>query len=88
MKTVELRTAYCWHCDECSELNFSESVLYECSNEEKEDMYRYFHDMDEWDALPEGWQQFQTVCSPETVKCSKCGVEFNAIDERDADEDD
>lgn len=88
MKTVELRTAYCWHCDECSELNFAESVVYECSQEEKEDLFREFHDLDEWDELPEDWQQFQSVYCPEVVQCCKCGTEFMAIDELEVDEDD
>ena len=88
MKTVELRTAFCWHCEKCSELNFTEPVVYECSPEERGDLFRKFHDMNEWSELPEGWQQFQAVYCPDVVKCCKCGSEFKAIDEQEADEDD
>ena len=88
MKSVELRTAYCWHCDECSELNFCESVVCETTGAEKEEIYRYFHDLDEDDELPDRWQDFETVCRPDTVKCKKCGTEFKTEHESDPDDED
>lgn len=87
MKSVELRTAYCWHCDECSELNFCESVIYETTEAEKEEVYRYFHDLEDYDELPDNWRDFQTVCKPGIVKCRQCNTEFETEDEVDPDEE-
>lgn len=88
MRTVELRTAYCWHCDECSELNFCESEIYETTGTEKEEIYRYFNGLDEDEELPDRWHEFETVCRPDIVKCNKCGTEFEAKDELDPDDED
>lgn len=83
MRTVELRTAYHWFCEECSRENFALPQKAEMTEEEREEAFRRFHDLDGFAELPEDWRQFEMVMVPETVTCAECGTEFNAIDERE-----
>lgn len=83
VRVVELRTAYHWFCEDCSGDNFETAVKSELTEEDKESVYRDFHQMDKWESLPEGWEQFYMVQIPTMVQYSHCGAEFSAIDERE-----
>lgn len=83
MKTVTLKTAYHWHCDECSAENFALPMRKEMCEDEKEAHYRYFHGINNaWEPLPEGWEQFECVYIPDEVTCCECGATFHTDDER------
>lgn len=81
MKKVELQSAYFWTCDDCSSNNFSMPRKMEFGPGEKEEAYRHFHDMDDWEELPKDWECFEMVCVPIKVTCEKCGAEFETMDE-------
>lgn len=87
MKSVELKTAYWWHCEECGSENFSRSIKIELAPGEKEEVYRSFHDLDDYAELPEGWDQFETCHIPDEVCCSFCGAKFATVNERDGGDD-
>lgn len=82
MQTVELKSAYCWHCEDCGFTNFDLPQKAELTDEDREAAYRKFHDLSEFSRLPEGWQDFELVMIPDTVTCPNCHREFKAIDER------
>ena len=67
MKTVELRTAYAFDCEECGRENFVRAVVHEFSVEERTEMMEMFGE-DQVDG--------EFVSVPETVQCSFCGCEF------------
>lgn len=81
MKTVELKTAYHWHCEECAYENFEMPQKAELNDESREDAFRHFHQLDAWAELPERWDQFEMVCIPDIVICNDCKAEFSTIDE-------
>lgn len=82
LPTVELKTAYQWFCEECGESNFEMSQKAELTEESREEAYRDFHEMDEWEVLPEGWEQFELVMIPDIVECNRCKSKFQTKDER------
>lgn len=82
MRTVELQTAYHWHCDECGEICFSLPWNAEFGPGEREEAYRKFHELDDWQPLPDGWEQFEMVTIPEIVECWNCKTRFTTVDER------
>lgn len=84
VKEVELKTAYFWHCETCGGKNFSESVRVEMSDEDAEVAFRQFHEMEDWQVLPDNWRDFELVEIPPTVKCSACGDEFATMNETQA----
>lgn len=67
-KTVELRPAYAWDCDECGRENFARAVVPELSPDELEEL-RSEHGIDPWDA-----GDFVTM--PSRVECTYCGAVF------------
>lgn len=81
MRTVELKTAFHWHCDDCSAENFSLPQKAEMTDEEAEAAYREFHELDRWQSLPPGWRCFEMVQRPDWVRCSQCGNAFATKDE-------
>ena len=81
MPTVELQTAYRWHCDKCSAENFAVPEKAELIDDEREEAYRKYHDVEEWEELPEGWSDFDLVWLPKLVTCKDCGEQFDAINE-------
>jgi ribosomal protein L37AE/L43A len=84
MQTVERRTAYHWHCEECAKENFALPQKVEMTEQERQVAYRRFYDLEDWRPLPEGWHEFELVHIPEVVTCSECGATFRTIDERNA----
>ena len=81
-RTVELRTAYHWFCEDCSRENFSLPEKPELTKTERAQVYRGLNGIAEWESLPEGWEQFEVVTIPEIVVCQHCKGEFETIDER------
>ena len=81
MKTVILKTAYHWHCDNCSAVNFSLPQKAELTDEEAEEAFRGFWGLEEWAELPDDWRSFEMVEIPEIVTCSECGEEFATMHE-------
>ena len=80
-RTVELKSAFHWHCDECGEENFALPQKAELTDEDAEYAYRRFHDLEDWCDLPEGWRQFEMVNIPDKVTCSNCGETFLTVNE-------
>lgn len=75
IRTVELRQAFTWVCDDCLALNVQIPKLSELTDEDREHAYRQFHSMEDWQELPEDWRDFQMCWVPPTVTC-QCGAEF------------
>lgn len=82
MLTVELRPAYVWTCETCASVNFCQGMTWEGSDEDREAMFREFHELEDWQELPNNWRDFEPVYVPETVKCHHCSEEFSTRDER------
>jgi hypothetical protein len=82
MRTVELQTAFSWHCEECGHLNFALPQKAELTEADAETAYRHFHQLEDFAELPEGWQSFELVEIPDTVVCSECCEMFETTDER------
>lgn len=76
VKTVELKTAYCWTCEDCSEVNFALPQKAELTDDDAAEAYRSFHGLEEWADLPDGWRQFELVWIPPVVECKVCGMRF------------
>ena len=77
-KSVTLRPAFCWDCDECGRENFARAVVPEFSAEDLQAM-RNEHGIEPWEA-----GDFVTM--PPTVTCSHCGVVFSAVPFEDGSE--
>lgn len=84
MRSVELKTAYHWHCEYCGHANFALPQKAELTEEDAELAYRKFHELDQWAELPEGWRQFELIQIPDTVMCEECLNSYVAIDESSA----
>ena len=76
MKAVELKTAYHWHCDTCSEENFSLPEKLELTDDKAEEMFRYFNNLGPYADLPDDWRDFEVVKMSDTVTCKNCGEKF------------
>lgn len=79
---ARLLSAYVWDCDECGVENFERAIVAELTDEDREEMFREFHELDEWAELPENWRDFQMVTRPDGVTCKACGEVFEAEDDR------
>lgn len=79
---ARLLTAYVWDCDECGTANFERSQVAELVDDDREEMFRAFHEMDAWEPLPDNWRDFQMVTSPNSVTCRRCGMTFETEDDR------
>lgn len=79
---ARLFSAYSWDCDNCGAENFERAVTADLTDDEREEAFRHFHDLEPWTPLPEGWREFELVTSPTVVTCRSCGMEFEAEDDR------
>lgn len=68
MKTVEMRPAYEWTCEECGKDNYERSVIPELNDEDLQEL-KDEHGVNAWEA---GF--FQSY--PDYVVCGQCGVCF------------
>lgn len=75
-RKVELHPAHIWTCEDCGRDNFERCVEAEMPDDERAEMFRKFHHMQEYEELPEGWEGFGMVTAPEEVTCQHCGAEF------------
>lgn len=82
LQTVELQTAYRWICEDCGREHFAMPIKAEFGDGEKEAAYREMNDIDDWDLLPEGWDNFEMMSIPEAVACGDCGAMFGTVDSR------
>lgn len=78
LKRVELHQAVHWYCDECGTSNFEVLTISELTEEERADAYRHFHDLEDWQDLPDDWMDFELVSTPLYVTCSKCQTKFRS----------
>lgn len=76
MRSVEVETAFTWWCDDCGKQNFGLPTRAELTNEEKAEAYRHLHDLEHWEALPEGWSDFELVTLPRSVQCEQCKTRY------------
>jgi len=84
MEKARLLTAYVWDCDSCGAENFERSQVAEfVDDEDREDVFRKFHNLPLYADLPEGWQDFQLVTRPDTVTCGECGMKYEATEDHD-----
>jgi len=81
MDQVEMKLAFAWYYEECSELNFCLPQKAELTKDEREDAFRQEHLLDEFSELPDHWDCSEYMCIPEQVACNNCGTEFEAVDE-------
>ena len=66
MRTVELRPAHTWDCDECGRENFCRGIVAELTPEEKAEI------ADAGGSIETGhW-----LTAPEAVECAHCGAAF------------
>lgn len=72
---VELHPAFSWDCPSCGVGNFARAVVMELSDDDRQNM-REVHGID--DA-----QTGDFLLAPSEVKCSSCGEEFKAKDQRE-----
>ncbi len=82
-RTVELKTAYHWHCEECGVENFALPRKAELTDDEAEEAYRLYHYLDSYSPLPDDWRQFEIVEIPDVVECDQCYAKFATKDERE-----
>jgi hypothetical protein len=82
MKSVELKTAYFWTCEECYHDNFAYPVKAELTDDEAEEIFRQMNEMDQFEQLPENWRDFEMIQIPDMVTCSTCKTKFETLDER------
>jgi rubredoxin len=68
-RRVEIKLAFSFHCPECGEENFVNSVLHEFTPEERADME---------EQTGESPETGYWVTHPEQVKCRRCAAEFIA----------
>lgn len=87
-RIIELKSAYCWYCDDCSEVNFDLPKKLELNEEQRLKAYRQFSRTEDWEPLPKNWRDFEIISIPDTVKCKDCGAEFRTVDERDVKDED
>lgn len=74
MITTKLKTAYYWTCENCGRNNFEIPVIPKLTEDEAEDAYRQFNDLEPWSPLPDDWRNFELVSSPNFVTCCGCGI--------------
>jgi hypothetical protein len=79
---ASLTTAYSWICPECGVGNFVGPVRYEFTPGEKERVFREFRELEEWEALPPEWEEFELCRVPDLVKCVECGLNMTTNDGR------
>lgn len=86
MRNVEVRSAAVWKCDECGEENFCKLQIAELTDQEAEEAYRRFNELEPWSQLPEHWRDFEMITTPSVVECQRCGEKFSTKQPRTEDE--
>lgn len=82
MRTVELRQAFMWTCDECGAENFARAIAVESkTQQEVEEQIRGDLGLEEYESIPEG-HGGQFVMAPTTVTCTHCCTEYETTEEQ------
>lgn len=76
METITLQQAFWWECPACGAGNFAKAVVAEPTDDEKEEAFRQYHDLEAWQPLPPDWNSFDLVKMPICVKCDECQHRF------------
>jgi hypothetical protein len=73
---VDLFPAFRWQCPECQNWNFCSPDNSGVSDEEYEDIFREYFDLEPWQELPENYENMlEAVAMPTEVVCI-CGSKF------------
>jgi len=80
MESVPLNVAYYWTCKTCARRNFALPDVMEVDEDEREEAYRFLHDIEDWQGLPDDWGDFEVYGIPKHVVCEKCAARFETID--------
>jgi predicted nucleic acid-binding Zn ribbon protein len=67
MKTIELRPAHTWDCDDCGRENFCRGVVAEPSEDERREME---------ETTGEAFVMGHWMTAPDEVTCAHCGATF------------
>lgn len=70
-KTVELRPAFEWTCEECGRDQFAKCIVPEMSEEDRADLA---------EQIGEDPVDGEFLCAPEQVTCAFCGQQFTTVD--------
>lgn len=81
MTVVELKIAFHWHCESCGHENFSLPLRREFTEDEARQFYRQTRGLEDYEPLPDGWDQFQVSMIPTLVTCQSCCNQFEATEE-------
>lgn len=73
---VELIPAFFWYCPECDSENFERAIAFECSEEDKVELFEAMDVLEHMDTS-------DLLRAPEVVKCKSCNKEFNTMDYND-----
>lgn len=83
MAKASLHSAYVWDCDNCGKENFARAVSSDLDDDEREEAYRHFNDLEPWAELPEHWRDFEIVTYPMKVTCHNCGTAYDTESDRE-----
>lgn len=79
MRSVELRPAFEWTCEECGHDQFERGLVPEMSEEEADEL--------RWDKGVDVDEEGHWMMAPTHVECSECGAEFDVIHYGEDDEE-
>lgn len=79
---VLLQPAYCWLCPDCGQVNFTQAVSLDLTDEEKREVIAQAEDVgiEEVDIEGEILRNLQVMASPEEVQCLNCSELFESED--------
>lgn len=81
VQPVVLQTAFFFSCPKCHNDNFVAAVEAELTDEEREEAFRDYYDLESWQELPDNWKDFGLVWQPEHVQCLNCGEGYVTCEE-------
>jgi hypothetical protein len=77
VRSVELKPAFGWTCDECGRWNFARAVAAEgVDKAEAESHLREMLNLQPYESIPE-WHGGEFLMAPTSVTCATCGAHFS-----------
>jgi len=67
-----LEQIFRWECPSCNHTNYSQPVKQEVDPAQKEDELREQLGINEWDPLPDDFDQYVLMGPPQEVVCGEC----------------